>query len=146
MIRRPATALLLAAMAITAAPDRAQAQTAGVNALLQQGRYWQARGRADLARAAYRRVLAIDSANAEARRALAGPAPARPAAAAPSSAPAPVRTVRPTPAAARRSAAARSADEAKVAPLASMRPGRRAVISWNSQPLPSGSLNEANEP
>ncbi|MFC3580887.1 cellulose biosynthesis protein BcsC [Sphingomonas hylomeconis] len=104
MIRRPATALLIAAMASTAAPDRAQAQTAGVNALLQQGRYWQARGRADLARAAYRRVLAIDSANAEARRALAGPAPARPAAAAPSSAPAPVRTVRPTPAAARRSA------------------------------------------
>ena len=27
----------------------------------------------------------------------------------------------------------------------SMRPGRRVVSSWNSQPLPSGSLNEANE-
>jgi hypothetical protein len=25
------------------------------------------------------------------------------------------------------------------------RPGNRAVTSWNSQPLPSGSLNEANE-
>ena len=28
----------------------------------------------------------------------------------------------------------------------SHRPGRRVVISWSSQPLPSGSLNEANEP
>ncbi len=27
----------------------------------------------------------------------------------------------------------------------STRPGNRAVISWNSHPLPSGSLNEANE-
>ena len=26
------------------------------------------------------------------------------------------------------------------------RPGRRVVISWSSQPLPSGSLNEANDP
>src|SRR6266487_332434 len=26
------------------------------------------------------------------------------------------------------------------------RPGRRVVISWRNQPLPSGSLNEANEP
>ena len=26
------------------------------------------------------------------------------------------------------------------------RPGRRVVISWSSHPLPSGSLNEANEP
>ena len=120
MIRRPATALLIAAMAITAAPDRAQAQTAGVNALLQQGRYWQARGRADLARAAYRRVLAIDSANAEARRALAGPAPARPAAAAPLSAPAPVRTVRPTPAAARRNAAPPATPAVTVVPTRTM--------------------------
>ena len=26
------------------------------------------------------------------------------------------------------------------------RPGRRCVTSWSNQPLPSGSLNEANEP
>src|SRR5262249_40192666 len=45
---------------------------------------------------------------------------------------------------ARRSAIASSDVEANAAP-ASTRPGRRAVISWNSQPLPSGSLNEANE-
>ena len=30
-------------------------------------------------------------------------------------------------------------------PSPAMRPGRRVVTSWNSQPLPSGSLNGANE-
>jgi hypothetical protein len=55
------------------------------------------------------------------------------------------REIGPCAAAARLSAAARSADEANAVSSASMRPGNRAVISWNSQPLPSGSLNEANE-
>jgi hypothetical protein len=41
------------------------------------------------------------------------------------------------------SAAASSVDEVNVVPLVSTRPGNRAVTSWNSQPLPSGSLNEA---
>jgi hypothetical protein len=49
----------------------------------------------------------------------------------------------PCAAAARRSALARSADEVNVVLSASTRPGNRAVTSWNSQPLPSGSLNEA---
>ena len=31
-------------------------------------------------------------------------------------------------------------------PDVSQRPGSRVVISWSSQPLPSGSLNVANEP
>ena len=72
---------------------------------------------------------------------------------------------RPCAAAARRRAAARSAAESKVAcievpllckdcrPAGSASPGpgpvtgpEWVVISWSSQPLPSGSLNEANEP
>src|SRR6267142_2217566 len=51
----------------------------------------------------------------------------------------------PCAAAARRSAAASSVDEVNVVSSASTRPGNRAVTSWNSQPLPSGSLNEAKE-
>ena len=50
----------------------------------------------------------------------------------------------PCAAAARRSADASSVDDVKVV-SPSTRPGNRAVISWSSQPLPSGSLNEANE-
>src|SRR5438128_6816982 len=48
-------------------------------------------------------------------------------------------------ASARRSALARSFVDAKVVVAESMRPGSRVVSSWNSQPLPSGSWNEANE-
>jgi len=48
-------------------------------------------------------------------------------------------------AAARRSALASSDEELNVVSSASTRPGNRAVTSWSSQPLPSGSLNEANE-
>jgi hypothetical protein len=51
----------------------------------------------------------------------------------------------PCSAAARRSAAASSADEVNVVASAPTRPGNRAVTSCNSQPLPSGSLNEAHE-
>src|SRR5512132_3388954 len=50
----------------------------------------------------------------------------------------------PCAASARRSAAASSVDEVNVV-SASTRPGNRTVTSWSSQPLPSGSLNEANE-
>ncbi len=46
---------------------------------------------------------------------------------------------------ARRIALARSLTDAKVVAAESMRPGSRVVSSWNSQPLPSGSRNEANE-
>jgi hypothetical protein len=35
--------------------------------------------------------------------------------------------------------------DVKVVVAESMRPGSRVVISWNSQPLPSGSWNDANE-
>ena len=47
---------------------------------------------------------------------------------------------------ARRIALARSAAEANVVSAASTRPGSRVVTSCSSQPLPSGSLNVANEP
>src|ERR1700689_1503754 len=49
-------------------------------------------------------------------------------------------------ASARRIASARSLAEVNEVAAASTRPGRRVVISWTSQLLPSGSLNEANEP
>src|SRR5262245_3594046 len=48
-------------------------------------------------------------------------------------------------ASARRSAPASSVNEVNVVTSASTRPGNRAVTSCNSQPLPSGSLKEANE-
>ncbi|RZM12764.1 MAG: tetratricopeptide repeat protein, partial [Sphingomonas sp.] len=70
MIRFTTLALLTAGIASPLLVQPAVAQVAGVGALVQQGRYWQSRGRADLARTAYRRALAIDPSNAEARRAL----------------------------------------------------------------------------
>src|SRR6185436_3508105 len=48
-------------------------------------------------------------------------------------------------ASARRNALARSFIDAKLVVVESMRPASRVVISWNSQQLPSGSWNEANE-
>ncbi len=123
MIRFTTLALLTAGIASPLLVQPAVAQVAGVGALVQQGRYWQSRGRADLARTAYRRALAIDPSNAEARRALStSSAPAAAPAARPSrapsqapasmtgSAPAPATASRttPTPAPARRAAPAPS--------------------------------------
>ncbi len=45
----------------------------------------------------------------------------------------------------RRRTSKSSVDEVNVVASASTRPGKRTVTSWNSQPLPSGSVNEANE-
>ncbi len=53
----------------------AAAEVPGVAALIQQGRYWQSKGRQDLANQAFRRALALDPNNAEARKGLAGPFP-----------------------------------------------------------------------
>lgn len=103
MIRSTSIALLLAGIAQPALIQQASAQ-AGVATLLEQGRYWQGKGRGDLARTAYRRVLALDPSNAEARRALSNAAPTptpapRPTRAAPSNSgalggPAPTSTPR----------------------------------------------------
>ncbi|WP_439533739.1 cellulose synthase subunit BcsC-related outer membrane protein [Polymorphobacter sp.] len=69
-------------LAVSLIAVEARAQTPAVEALLKQGSYWQSKGRKDLAAQAYRRVLAIDPANATARRALAQASPAPPPAAA----------------------------------------------------------------
>lgn len=49
------------------------AEVPGVAALVEQGRYWQSKGRQDLANQAFRRALALDPDNAAARQGLAGP-------------------------------------------------------------------------
>lgn len=52
----------------------ALADVPGVAALVEQGRYWQAKGRQDLANQAFRRALALDPKSAAARQAMSGPA------------------------------------------------------------------------
>ncbi|MGF7146898.1 tetratricopeptide (TPR) repeat protein [Sphingomonas zeicaulis] len=96
-MRNALLSVSLLALAITAVPAQAQQ---GVETLLSQGRYWQSKGRQDLARQAFRRVLAIDPNNAAAKAALSGPAPApRPAPTpAPAPAPRPAQAQRPQPA------------------------------------------------
>jgi tetratricopeptide (TPR) repeat protein len=85
------------------------ADVPGVAALVEQGRYWQGKGRQDLANQAFRRALTLDPNSATARAALAGPprkvATPKPVAAAPtpqparaSATPAPARTWQPAPA------------------------------------------------
>ena len=65
--------LLIATLLASAVmPSMAVAEVPGVSALIQQGRYWRSKGRNDLADQAYRRALALDPANAEARRGLKG--------------------------------------------------------------------------
>ncbi|MET0249944.1 MAG: tetratricopeptide repeat protein, partial [Sphingobium sp.] len=66
----------------------ALAEVPGVAALVEQGRYWQGKGRQDLANQAFRRALALDPANSAARQGLSGP-PRRAAPAKPTPAPKP---------------------------------------------------------
>lgn len=75
MTRFTARAAVAMGIALPILSQPVSAQVAGVGALLEQGRYWQSHGRPDLARTAYRRALAVDPTNAEARRAN-GPAAA----------------------------------------------------------------------
>ncbi|MEG3152189.1 cellulose synthase subunit BcsC-related outer membrane protein [Sphingomonas sp. ZT3P38] len=100
----------IAAILLSGVAVPALAQAPGVAALLEQGRYWQGRGRADLARQAYRRALALDPANAEARRALSTAAPAPRPAAPKAEAPAPRAAQTTTP-------ASQPAPRAAVAPV-----------------------------
>lgn len=74
-----------------AVPGIAMAEPAGVPQLVGQAKYWQAKGRGDLARAAWNRVLTVDPQNREARGALAGGG-------APAKAVAPVKVAQPRPA------------------------------------------------
>ena len=92
-LRVTCAALALACMA----PMPALADVPGVAPLIQQGRYWQSKGRQDLANQAYRRALALDPNNAEARKGLAGPPPKAQPAPKPTPVPAPARRVEATP-------------------------------------------------
>lgn len=126
--------LVLAGLLI-ATPGLAAAEVAGVAALLNQASYWQGKGRQDLANQAYRRVLAIDPANAVARRGLAGAPPA-------AAKPAP----RPQPAPQAAAPAPRPVAAAPVA--AAPRPARAADVAGDSRAagfkaLNSGSLEDA---
>lgn len=80
-------------LAMAMLPRLAIADVPGVAPLLQQARYWQARGRHNLARQAFSRVLSIDPDNAEAKRGLAGNVPQSQ----PRPAPKPVPNQRPAP-------------------------------------------------
>jgi Tfp pilus assembly protein PilF len=55
------------------------AENPAVRVLLNQAQYWQSKGRGDLAYQALHRAQAIEPNNADVKRALAGPAPAKPA-------------------------------------------------------------------
>lgn len=75
----------------------AGAEVPGVATLIEQGRYWQSKGRQDLAQQAFRRALALDPDNAAAKQGLAGPSrpaprPAAPRVEAPAPRPVPART------------------------------------------------------
>ncbi|TPG42574.1 cellulose synthase [Sphingomonas koreensis] len=69
-MKRSLKRLGLIALVLMALPSAAVGQSVGVDALLNQARYWQAKGRRDLAGQAYRRVLQVDPGNAAARQGL----------------------------------------------------------------------------
>ncbi len=145
MIRFTTLALLTAGIASPILVQPAVAQVAGVGALVQQGRYWQSRGRADLARTAYRRALAIDPSNAEARRALStssapAPAPAARPSRAPAQAPASMTGPAPAPATASRTIPT-SAPARRAAPTPSDRGGDARAAGFRS--LEQGDLAQA---
>ncbi len=141
MIRFTTLALLMAGIASPLLVQPAVAQVAGVGTLVQQGRYWQSRGRADLARTAYRRALAIDPSNAEARRALSAPsAPAQAAVTRPTAAPAGVTGPASTTAAVSRPVSA-PAPARRSAPTPSDRGGDSRVAGFRS--LEQGDLVQA---
>lgn len=120
--------LLSGAVIVTMAPPvAAQAQADAVPALLRQAKYWEGRGRRDLAVQAYRRVLAIDPNNATAKRGMAGPT------AAPAPAPAPAKAPAARPQPKPQQPAARPAPAAP-APAAPAAPRRQAVPAPSRDP------------
>ncbi len=145
MIRFTTLALLTAGIGSPLLVQPAVAQVAGVGALVQQGRYWQSRGRADLARTAYRRALAIDPSNAEARRALSASsvpaaAPAARPSRAPAQAPASMSGPAPAPATASRTIPT-TAPARRAAPMPSDRGGDSRAAGFRS--LEQGDLLQA---
>ncbi len=85
----------VSAAAVLCACPAVRADVPGVAALLAQGRYWQAKGRSDLAAQAFRRALALDPANSTARQALT--APPAPAFTSPQASDSRIRPARPAP-------------------------------------------------
>ena len=125
----------LALLLSTASSGMTHAQAAGVDALLQQAKYWRGKGREDLAQQALRRAKALDPGNAAVNQALnarsAAPKPqpaAKPAAARPASKPA-----APKPAA--ESPATRPAQQ----------PARASATPSKAAPAPTTSANRAGQ-
>ncbi|TCM42161.1 cellulose biosynthesis protein BcsC [Novosphingobium sp. ST904] len=120
----------LALLLSTATTGISHAQAAGVDALLQQAKYWRSKGREDLAQQALRRAKALDPGSAAVSQAMnAAPAPA------PRPAPKP---------------AARTATATKPAPVRSQapaqsQPARVAAAPARSAPAPTTSANRAGQ-
>ena len=126
-----------ALLAIAASPGARAGDVPGVAALIQQGHYWQAKGRQDLANQAFRRALALDPANAEAKRGLAGPPPP------PAAPPAPARVAaRPKPATSAPNAGSNPAPHAAPHPA----PDTGAARAAGFRTLAEGDLDLAAKP
>ncbi len=101
-LRLVGLALLLSTATTGMTTGVSHAQAAGVDALLQQAKYWRSKGREDLAQQALRRAKALDPGNASVNQALnarpAAPKPAAPKPAAPKQAAAPKPAPKPAPA------------------------------------------------
>ncbi len=127
----------LALLLSTATTGITHAQSAGVDALLQQAKYWRSKGREDLAQQALRRAKALDPGNASVNQALnSRPAAPKPQPAAkPSSAPksqtAPRQAAKPAPA--RAPAAQPNPQPARVA------------AATRTAPAPTTSANRAGQ-
>lgn len=125
----------LALLLSTASSGMTHAQAAGVDALLQQAKYWRGKGREDLAQQALRRAKALDPGNAAVNQALnarsAAPKPqpaAKPAAARPASKPAASKPAAGSP-------ATRPAQQ----------PARAAATPSKAPPAPTTSANRAGQ-
>lgn len=121
------------------APEAAQAQSAGVEALLQQARYWRSKGREDLAQQALKRARALDPGNPALAKALSAPAPAaRPAPARPNAEPAAAASRSRAPA---RSTPSPAPAPAPYVPTAATRAGQARVAGFDA--LNDGKLASA---
>ncbi|WP_404479635.1 cellulose synthase subunit BcsC-related outer membrane protein [Novosphingobium sp. BL-52-GroH] len=130
-----------------ALPAVAQAQSAGVEALVKQAQYWRSKGREDLAQQALRRARALDPNNPALKGASAAPAArpapkpaAKPVAARP--APAPAAPARATPKVAAATPRPAAPKPAAAAPVSSAdRAGRARVSGFDA--LEDGNLGSA---
>jgi tetratricopeptide (TPR) repeat protein len=133
-LRLVGLALLLSTATTVAHVGVAHAQAAGVDALLQQAKYWRSKGREDLAQQALRRAKALDPGNASVNQAL----NAKPAA------PKPVPQPAAKPAAKPAQAAARPAPTRTPAAPPAQRPTQAATPA-RSTPAPTTSANRAGQ-